>query len=302
MSRVQAFDVSTDPVFREFLPWQGNVAAGFDVNFLGQLTDVSFNKGWNDRERMQQRYGWPPYPSTTDEEIFEWRFMLSAVLDAEASFTMVEAGAGYGRWLIGAARACALRRPEIECRLIGVEADPTHHQWMRKHFSDNGVNPDAHRLIFGAVADKDGEDAFVCGTEPSAWYGQHLPYQEHHRTNLEEGYTHLTVPTYSIPTILSDLDRVDLIDFDIQYAEGRVIPASMDVMTRKVKRVFVETHNSDIHEIVYRAFDSHGWKCRDKYGYAHGCPSVEATPYGAIRFQDGVQCWVNPDLTRPDAT
>ena len=89
-------------------------------------------------------------------------------------------------------------------------------------------------------------------------------------------------------------------DCDIQYAEGRVIPASMEAMTRKVKRVFVETHSSDIHEIVYRAFESHGWECRDKYGYVHGCPSVEATPFGPISFQDGIQCWVNRNLSRSD--
>jgi FkbM family methyltransferase len=299
MADVQAIDLSTDPVFREFVPWQGNVAAGFDVNFLGQLTDVSFNKGWNDQERMQDRYGWPPYPASADAEVYEWRSMLSAVLEADASFTMIEAGAGYGRWLIAAARACAVRRPELDCRFIGIEADPTHYGWMRKHFSDNGLNPDAHRLVFGALSDTDGEDTFVCSAEPSAWYGQHLPWADHHRSNFSDGYTRLTVPTYSLRTILSDLDHVDLIDFDIQYAEGRVIPVSMDAMTQKVKRVFVETHDRDIHGIVYRSFDAYGWECRDLFGYVHGRPSVETTPFGSIAFHDGIQCWVNPNLSRP---
>jgi FkbM family methyltransferase len=209
---------------------------------------------------------------------------------------MIEAGAGYGRWLMSAAKASALRRPDVLCRLIGVEADSTHHEWMRKHFLDNGVDPDSHRLLLGAVDDKDGEDAFLCSAEPAAWYGQHLAYAEHHRTSVGDGYQRVTVPTYSVHTLLLDVDGVDLVDFDIQYAEGRAIRAGIDVMTRKVKRVCVETHSRELHEIVYQAFDAHGWECSDNYGYVHGCPSVEATPFGPISFPNGVQCWVNHSL------
>ena len=284
---------TTDPVFREFVPWHGNVAAGFDVNFVGQLTDVSFNKGWDDKERMRNRYCWPPYPPI-DEEIFEWRIMLSAILEAKDSLTMVEAGAGYGRWMVSAASACRLRRPELKCYFIGIEADPTHYKWMRKHFVDNGLDPDSHRLIYGGIDATDGEETFLCTDEPSGWYGQHLAYADHHRTNSNDGYKRLTVSTFSIDTILSDLDRVDLMDFDIQYAEGRAIPASISTMTHKVRRVFVETHSAEIHKIVYTTFDSHGWKCTDKYGYVNGSPSVEATPFGYVSFEAGLQCWLNP--------
>ena len=295
MQEIKPYDISNDPVFREFVPWHGNVAAGFDVNFVGQLTDVSFNKGWDDDERTRDRYCWPPYPSI-DEEIFEWKTMLSAILDARDSFTMIEAGAGYGRWMVSAARASRLRRPDLKCRLIGIEADPTHLKWMRKHFLDNALNPDSHRLIFGAVDSEDGEETFLCSDDPSSWYGQHLAYADHHRTNLSDGYKRITVPTFSIDTILSDLDRVDLMDFDIQYAEGRAIPASIDIMTRKVKRVFVETHSAEIHNLVYRTFDFHGWECTDKYGYVNGDPSVEITPFGPVNIQAGLQCWVNRNI------
>jgi len=291
----KTYDLSSDPVFREFVPWHGNVAAGFDVNFLGQLTDVSFNKGWDDQERMRDRYSWPPYPPL-DEELFEWKTMLSAILDAKDSFVMIEAGAGYGRWMVSAMRACQVRRPDLACQLIGIEADPTHYRWMRKHFLDNGLNPDSHRLIFAAVDEKNGEGTYLCGDDPAMWYGQHLAYAEHHETNLNDGYKRIIVPTLTIDAILADLDRVDLIDFDIQYAEGRAIPVSIEAMTRKVKRVFVETHSAEIHEIVQRSFESNQWQCTDRYGYVHGCPSVERTPFGSITFAAGVQCWINPKL------
>lgn len=297
MQKIKSNDISNDPVFREFVPWTGNVAAGFDVNFVGQLTDVSFNSGWDDEERKRDRYCQPSYPPI-DDEIPEWKTMLSAILDTRDSFTMIEAGAGYGRWLVSAASACRVRHPDLKIRLIGIEADPTHYKWMHKHFLDNGLNPDGHRLIFGAVDDKDGEDTFLCSDDPSAWYGQHVAYADHHRTNFSDGYKRITVPTFSIETILSDLDRVDLMDFDIQYAEGRAIPASIEIMTRKVKRVFVETHNIEIHDIVYRSFESHGWECTHKHGYVNGCPSVEITPFGPVNFQAGLQCWINRNMSR----
>jgi hypothetical protein len=83
MENSAAFDLSTDPVFREFQPWHGHVAGGFDVNFLGQFTDVSFCQGWNDQERTRDRLCWPSYPVIGDE-LFEWKTLLSAVLEAEA--------------------------------------------------------------------------------------------------------------------------------------------------------------------------------------------------------------------------
>jgi hypothetical protein len=86
--------------------------AGFDVNILGQLTDVSFHAGWSDDERMRDRESWPPYPAIS-EEIFEWRHMLAAILEARDTFTMIEAGCGYSKWLTSAACAIKRRRPEL---------------------------------------------------------------------------------------------------------------------------------------------------------------------------------------------
>ena len=166
-------DISADPICRDVrsLAWT-KAPAYFDVNFLGQLTDVSFNAGWADAERVRERDAWPPYPKI-DEEIFEWRHMLSAILEARGSFTMIEAGCGYGRWLMAAAYALRRRRPEMVFSFMGIEAEPTHFGWLRKHFLDNNVDPDQHHLVFGAVEDLDGEATFVTG-HASEWYGQYV--------------------------------------------------------------------------------------------------------------------------------
>src|SRR5258708_598016 len=96
------FDFANDPVFSRFALWSGKADAGFDVNFLGQRTDVSFNEGWADADRTIDRQAWPPYPQAS-EETFEWLLLLSSVLEVQSAFTMVEVGAGYGRWLVAAA-------------------------------------------------------------------------------------------------------------------------------------------------------------------------------------------------------
>ena len=61
-------------------------------------------------------------------------------------------------------------------------------------------------------------------------------------------------------------------------------------MTRKVKRVFVETHATDVHEVVYHAFRLYEWKCLHNFD----CDSEVETSYGIVKFpHEGIQCWIN---------
>jgi FkbM family methyltransferase len=250
-------DISADPICREFIPWQGRAPAYFDVSFLGQLTDVAFNAGWADAERVRERDAWPPYPKI-DEEIFEWRHMLSAILEARGSFTMIEAGCGYGRWLMAAACAIRRRRPEMVFFFMGIEAEPTHFGWLRKHFLDNNVDPDQHHLVFGAVEDLDGEATFVTG-HASGWYGQYVANRDcTGRIETYENAKLRKVPAYSLDTLLERFEFVDYIDFDIQMSEARAIRSGIDTMTKKVRRAFVETHGHQIHAIVRDSFRSRG--------------------------------------------
>jgi hypothetical protein len=218
-------DISADPICREFTPWHGRAPAYFDVNFLGQLTDVSFNAGWADAERVRERDTWPPYPKI-EEEIFEWRHMLSAILEARDTFTMIEAGCGYGRWLVSAACAIRRRRPELGFSFMGIEAEPTHFRWLRKHLLDNDVDPDRHHFVFGAAT-------FVTG-HASEWYGQYVVNPDGTgRIDTYENAKLCKVPAYSLDTLLKRFEFVDYIDFDIQMSEARAIPFGINIMTKK---------------------------------------------------------------------
>jgi FkbM family methyltransferase len=289
MANLQPNDSAAEPIFSQFARWRGRAPAGFDVNFVGQLTDVSFNAGWADAVRMSDRDYWPPYAEIC-EEIFEWECLLSAVLEARDLFTMVEVGAGYGRWLVAA--ACALRRhkADLPIKLIGIEPEPQHFAWMQKHFSDNGLDPTKHRLIKAAAAGKDGEILFISTLDPAVSYGQHVVDKS------DDLYDHYRdgklIPCLSVETLLADLTNVDLLDMDIQGAELQAIPAGMRAMTQKVRRAYIGTHSRQIDEAMTHAFLSHGWQSVCQYGWN----SEAETKFGKIKFEDGVQWWINPNV------
>jgi FkbM family methyltransferase len=247
-----------------------------------------------------------------DEEYFEWIDLLEAVAAANGRFTMVELGAGWGRWLINAA-AAARQCGVTEFSLVGVEAEPTHFHWMQQHFHDNDVDPEVHTLINAAVSPAGGSVRFHVG-DPSAWYGQAIDMNQPHverptrlrkvRSLLElrQNSTELPiveeptdrriveVPAITLSAILGELEFVDLADLDIQGAEADVLESAEELLSSKVNRVHIGTHSEENEARLRALFGRLGWeKLND---YASGA-EVE-TPWGAIEFQDGVQTWRNP--------
>jgi FkbM family methyltransferase len=253
-----------------------------------------------------------PYPAF-NEEYFEWIDLLESVVAARKSFTMIELGAGTGRWAVRAAYAVRHYNQKLPFRLIAVEAEPTHFEWMHLHFTDNGIDPNQHSLIHAALSDTPGEASFYVGAEcgdiaPDAWYGQVLtkdyevdvlveeaPYGKYQVRRHASGAKSITVPAITLVSILDGLPQVDLIDFDVQGLELSAIRSSIQELDAKVKRLHIGTHGREIETELRRLLTSHGWRCLTDYP----CFSVEQTPWGPIEFQDGVQSWVNPRLSRP---
>jgi FkbM family methyltransferase len=295
------------PVFARFDRWSGEVKAGWTVNFLGVRTREAFSAGMTGVVSSGDRWVDTEYPDF-NEEYFEWIDVLEAALAATDSFTMIELGAGWGRWLMNGA-AAARRDRDLPVRLIGVEAEPTHFSWLRQHFSDNGVDERTMTLIEAAVAAQAGTVRFHVG-DPSAWYGQAIeldspplvraPLRLRLRQWLRgspgpEARRIVDVPAVTLASILAPLELVDLIDLDVQGAEADVLEAAADELARKVKRVHVGTHGEDVERRLRALFARMAWELRNDY--AAGMEME--TPWGAISFQDGVQTWINPRLARP---
>jgi FkbM family methyltransferase len=272
------------------------------MNFLGVRTRDEFDAGMSGRVSTEKRFVETDYPSF-DEEYFEWIDLLEAVVAAEGAFTMIELGAGWGRWLMNAA-AAARRLGQLPFHLIGVEAEPTHFRWMRQHFRDNSIDPQSLTLIEAAVARAEGRVRFHVG-EPSAWYGQAIdtgtgpdqtpsPLKRLHALVLRRAHRNerriIEVRALTLRSILRSVACVDLIDLDVQGVEADVLESAKDILTGKVKRLHVGTHSVENEERLRVLFSSLGWENLNDYPSG----SESETPWGPITFQDGVQTWRSP--------
>ena len=272
------------PAFRNFVCWEGRVPEGYIVNFLGVLTRTDNWKGHVAIEigYPKVRYVRTEYPPF-DEDYFEWIDLLEALTAAEGRFTMVELGAGWGRWIVNAAAALN-RLGNLPHTLIGVEAEPTHFQMMVQHVAANGLDSKNFQLIEAAVTRSDGKVGFLVGEteqgDPRTHYGQHI------------GGPH-TVDAISLRSLLELFPVVDLIDLDVQGAGFEVLEAAAEALDRKVKRIHIGTHGRNIEAALRSLFGRLGWRCRNLFP----CHSSVDTEWGPISFQDGVQTWLNPTFS-----
>ncbi len=293
----KANDVVDTGILKRFRPWTGVVPSGYFAYFLGNLTRAdywAFSKeirALYDRERVEA-FSAP----SIDDNIFDWLALLEAVAEAKESFTMVALGAGWGRWLVAGALA-AKQFGDLPCRLVGVEAEPTHFQWMREHFADNGIDPADHELIEAAAADRSGQAWFYFG-KPDSWYGQSLINdpaldQAAGTDELEyRGEKARLVRTVGLADLVSHYPRIDYLHMDIQGAELDVLASAPEVLTARVKRVLVGTHSIDIEDGLRRLFSELGWRAQ----YDFSLNSELHINDAVVTLGDGVQVWINPTL------
>jgi FkbM family methyltransferase len=224
-----------------------------------------------------------PVPSEFDE----WATLAAAIDDAASRFTMIELGAGFGRWTVYAAAALRKLRPDVRYRLIAVEAEPTHFAWLRQHTRDYGLRRWSRRgscrLINAAVSGREGDDDFYAG-DPATWYGQALVRPE----NVGADAQVMRVQTIRLSRLLRRLGFVDLIDMDIQGAELEVLAEARSELSR-VRRIHVETHSEAIDEALPGLFADWTLVAAKPLG-AHA-----ETPLGPADYSGGgFQVWLNP--------
>jgi len=277
---------SPHPAFGEVPHWTGSVGPGMTVNWLGTNTRSLYN---NTHSSPPGQILSPDIPSVS-EEYFEWIDLIESVLEADDDFTMIELGAGWGRWLVNSWSILKqLGKNDVKLLLVGVEAEPTHFEWLKEHFADNGLDARQHRLIQAAVAAEDGVANFMIG-HADTWYGQAIVGSTNVRLPNWPEASVKEVSTVSLGTALGDISFVDLIDMDIQGAEAEVVEVSRDIIDQRVKRVHIGTHGEDIEARLRAVFTWMGWRC--VYDFPHGGDTI--TPFGVVNFGDGVQSWINP--------
>jgi FkbM family methyltransferase len=303
-------------VFSRFRQYSGPVPAGYHVDFLGAQVSHKFIAGQQgNRPCPQDRTVQDvPYPEP-DEEYFEWIDLLESVVAAKGTYTMIELGAGYGRWALRAAFAAQRYDPRLRCHVVAVEAEPTVYGWLKEHFQHNGLKPRWHSLIHAAVTDEPGNVEFCIGgpsggpydLSPDAWYGQFVAkgnkafvespqpagkYCGFKVLRYKSGWRSIRIPGIRVGDLLKKLDRVDLIDMDIEGQELIVLTSVAAQLDAQVKRLHIGTHGKEIEAGLRELLSAHGWQCHADYSVF----STSETPWGLISFENGAQSWTNPKL------
>lgn len=300
------------PILSPFEPWEGVIEPGWSVNWLGVRTRLAVQghvRGFDVPTHVRTE------PPDASEDLLEWIDVLDAVRESAGRFTMVELGAGWGRWLVNAAAALRQLDPEREVMLVGVEAEPTHFDWLAQHLRDNGLDPAQHRLVRAAVAARGGSVRFQRG-DAAAWYGQAIerddpasklsgPVSRLLRWSRNGVANRLAVGSdarkvrraraVSLASLLEPHTRVDLVDADVQGAEADVFEPAAALLSTTVRRVHIGTHDRDNEHRLRELFGGLGWECRFDYPSGARCE----TEWGTVEFEDGVQSWVNPVLRPP---
>lgn len=290
------------PVFSQFVPYSGPVFEDCRADFVGTQTHRNYLPGEFSKDQRE---------SATEraEEYFEWIDVLESAATAKDRYTMIEIGAGYGRWACRAALAAKSRGIQ-NVRIAAVEAEPLHLQWLDEHFTRNGLTSAEYRVYPFAVAAKPGKTMFMInkpGGTPEEmarqWYGQSLAsgksvlkpvkapdYCGHRVFTMQSGVQAVQVRVEQFDTVLKDYDAIDLLDFDIQGFELEVIRSCIEEIEAKTRLVHIGTHGVDLEAGLRELFASRGWQCR----FDFQCLQENDTPYGRISFNDGVQSWANP--------
>ena len=291
------------PIFEKFSAYAGPVPAGCQTDYMGSRIRCEFVAN-SAPSPAEVSMGCPPL----DEEYFEWIDILESVSRARDRYTMMELGAGYGRWAVRAASAARQRRiPSVH--LVAVEGEPLHFKWLKEHFRENGLIPEEHSLVQAVVSDKPGKTLFYVGMPQAGqdradqWYGQAIAgsYEKPKTTaqelyegfpvlQLKSGWKSIEVEAVTLTNLLRNLDRVDLIDMDVQGEELKIVQSSIDELDRKVCRLHIGTHAHELEKGLKETLGSHGWTNH----FDFPCQTTTETAWGPVSFDDGVQSWSNP--------
>ncbi|MFT0859060.1 FkbM family methyltransferase [Ancylobacter sp. G4_0304] len=228
-----------------------------------------------------------PTAPPVDEHYFDWIGLLTAVARADGVFRMAELGAGWAPWLVRAALA-SRQRPQITgLELLAIEADPAHHSWIIQHFLDNDIDPVEHSIVHGAVSSRPGMLSFPAVVDPDIDYGASLRGTALATDTIE-------VRGWSVPEVLARFSGpLDFLHVDIQGAEYDSLPAAMDALKASVKSIMIGTHHPDSsHDALLATFRDHGW--REVLVFPRN--SVNQTPWGEIKTNDGFLLFENPDF------
>lgn len=272
-------------VIGQFTPFDTRACAeGFFRDFLGGVTRVGYLPA-NHSSKSGTVESAPGTPGAGIHSTAEWVGTLRSILEARDSLVAVELGMGWAPWLVTAAIA-AQRRGITQIQLVGVEGSEDHFQFAKQHFLDNGLDPDAHKLVRAVVGNFDGTARFPRLHAPSEDYGAKAYFGDAAVDN--EQWVH--VPSITLEKLLVDVPWVDFLHCDIQGAEAEVMTHSIGILGEKVSRIIIGTHSRQIEASLLALFNDAGWTLE----HESPCYFMQQAGGDFHLLSDGEQVWRNP--------
>jgi FkbM family methyltransferase len=244
----------------------------------------------------------PRYPLRNSEDYFEWIDLLTAIDRAEERFTMMEIGAGYGRWIANGAVALRQLDPArpLQGRFIALEASRKRFGFLKRNCAENKIDPrqcELHRVACTA----DGQPVIMkCDDDYGASViknndilrSEAFRNAETVEARDQAGKRLLIekVPSVTLQSLL--IEDIDFLDMDIQGAELDVLRSNMALLTRKVKLAHIATHSLLNESRIASLFHLYGWRPR----FLFTTQQENETQYGKFTFIDGIQSWENTAL------
>lgn len=268
---------------------------GFVTDFLGVKTRTTFVRGV---EHLDGKVLGIPVPDDGwHSEAIEWIGLLKSITSASRRLTAMELGAGWGPWSVAAAAAARVVGV-TDTRLCAVEVDPGHFDFMLRHFRDNGLTPEAHRLIQAGVGVEAGKGRFPKLADPSADFGSRP------QTSAEACQTDyvgrefpdwVEVDIIPISELLRSEPVWDLVHVDVQGWEVDLCSAASALLDERVRWLVIGTHDAKLHGNLISLMFQRGWILENekppRFAWTNQAPTLVA-----MTTHDGTQVWRNPTL------
>ena len=262
---------------------------GYFTNFLGTIVKPSyFDTILRGKEGFVESV---PIIGNWHACVAEWGACLRALDLAQAPFTVMELGCGWGCWLNN--MAVAARNKGFDYRLIGIEGDPDHINFAKETLRENGISSEKLELHHGIAAATNGIALFPNQKLKSSSWGLEPVFSvsQQEREEAVSSGQYNALPMLSLQDVIGAHTTIDLLHIDIQGGEGSLLENCLDTLLEKVGYVFVGTHSRKNEKRIKKAFKNLPWKLEIER------PAIlKMRITGPVLKTDGVQGWRNMQL------
>ena len=220
----------------------------------GEVID-KFNKEQNEAHKL----------GYLGEKEIEVDIFLSILNNIKSSnVTFMELGAGYGEWcmaLNGIIRNKLIDTNIKNIQCYAVEADPQHVIWIEKHFKQWNIEG---QIIPFVITDKDGNCMFATTDDSATSYDQGITISDNLLRTANNILRRESIPITSIKldSLITtyNINKIDLIDMDVQGNEVRVVEGALEsIKTGVIDYWKIGTHrnkhNKKLEEILCQYYD-----------------------------------------------